>query len=157
AARPRLRSIARTVALEGIRYGPSGRCSGRSPRILVVERRDTCLGKAIALHVALAVGGMRKFAPPDGRRARRDRRIAAGRTRRDRARCSTWRRTLDGARPARLIGRAEARVVIQRANLPHAVLFDVGHLVDALRPHRSAAEIAEHRKGAPAPFGARTA
>ncbi len=61
----------------------------------------------------------------------------------------SWRRR---RRPARLVGGAEVRVVIQLADFPDAVFLGVLHLVHALRPGRPAAGAAEHGKCAPAPL-----
>src|SRR6185312_14928426 len=106
---------------------------GRGARagIVVVEGSNAGGGKSVALHLALAIRRMRQLAPPRGTGAR-----------------GLW------GNPTGLIRCAETGVVVERVDLPHAVILLIADLVDALGPRRTAAVAAEHRQCAPASLGA---
>ncbi len=113
----------------------------RDARVRVVERTDARGREARARFLARLVRRIRQVAQPAA---------AAACTRRSR-----WPGL--GRHPARRVRRAEARVVIEVLDLPHAVVLRVRHLVHALCPRGAAAEAAEHRERAPTPFRALTA
>src|SRR5690606_29871115 len=103
------------------------RAAARSAtRILVMKRCDTRVREAFALHVPRPIGRVRQrpLAGSGARLVRRD--------------------------PAGLVRRGETRVVVERADLPRAAFLRVLDEIDALRPHRGAAVLAEHHERTPA-------
>ena len=54
-----------------------------------------------------------------------------------------------GRHPTRCVRRTESGVIVERLDLPDAVVLRIRHLVDALGPGRAAAEAAEVRERAP--------